>query len=377
MRRLLPTLAFTLLVAGSAHAQPVQADPIVGFWNYGGGIVQVTGSGTSFTGRIVKATRFSDCDHPVGELIWRITKTGEGYTGTHAWFATAAPECKLGGPADRGSATWSIVESESSLRLRFCTTSPRNSSDTRCTDLTRAKPVAAAWPKLPDALVSLASVSNGCGGGVASQTAQFGDTSTYLNSNNPLGTRYVVSFRQACNVHDAGYSGAKVHDPFSGDVIDFFGWSQKRIDDKFLTDMRTLCEGHLAHRSAPVALADCKARGGKTSWGALTRYDFVRSWGHRFYRARPNLTGVWTDGRLRVAIAQRLRSVRGVWQDGDLKGEFRGTLISLDQDSIVKGFARTTVGGATRQVSLRIAVDPERVNEIVFTGPALRGTMTR
>ena len=131
----------TTALLGSAQARPVDTDPIVGFWNYGGGVVQVTGSGSSFSGTIVKATRFSDCDHPVGEVIWRIAKSGDGYTGTHAWFASGAPSCRLGGAADRGPSTWSIDDSGSSLRLHWCTTNPRSSSDTRCSDLTRAKPV--------------------------------------------------------------------------------------------------------------------------------------------------------------------------------------------------------------------------------------------
>lgn len=338
--------------------------------------MQVTGGPASFTGTIVKATRFSDCVHPIGERIWRIAKSGDGYTGTHTWFASAAPECKLGGAAQRGKSTWTIVDSGASLVLHFCTTSPTNAGDTRCNDLSRAKPVATPWPELPDALVSLASVSNGCGGGVASNQPRFGDTSTYRNSNNPLGKRYIVNFRQACNMHDAGYSGAKVYDPFSGKVLDLFGWSQKRIDDKFLADMRTLCERRIP-ASAPVALADCKARGGKTSWGAKTRYNFVRSFGHRFYRARPRLTGSWSVRGITVAITQNERSVRGTWTQGELKGEFRGTVISRDQDSVIRGFARTTENGVTRQTAIRIDVDPDTPNTIVAHGASLNGTLSR
>ncbi len=366
-----------LLFAGSAHAGPADTDPIIGYWNYGGGVVQVGGSGPAFTGTIVKPTTFSDCAHPIGEVIWRITKTATAYTGTHTWFGSAPPECKLGGPADRGSATWSIVESGSSLLLHFCTTNPSNSSDTRCNDLTRAGPVAPPWPRLPNALVSLAVVSNGCGGGVASNEHRFGDVSTYRNSNNPVGMRYLVNFRLACNVHDAGYSGAKIKDPFSGATIDFYGWSQRRVDEKFLADMRTLCDRAFEGKDAPVALADCKAHGGKTSWGAESRFDFVRSFGHLYYRERPNLLGTWTDGRVRVVITQRLRSVRGTWQDGEATGEFRGTLISLDQDSVVRGFARRTVNGETKQSAVRIGIDPDTPNEILFSGAALHGTMTR
>ena len=171
MRRTLPVLVgiVFLVLLGSAQARPLATDPIAGFWNLSGGVVQVSGSGTSFTGTIVKATAFSNCTHPVGEVIWRVTKSGTGYTGTHTWFASAAPTCKLGGTAEQGASTWSIVEIDTSLRLHFCTTSSTNRSDTRCSDLTRAKPVT-PWPALPDALVPIATVSNGCGGGAGRST---------------------------------------------------------------------------------------------------------------------------------------------------------------------------------------------------------------
>jgi hypothetical protein len=130
----------TVLPAGAGAPGGRAVDPIVGYWNLSGGVVQVTGSGSAFTGKVVKATRFSECNHPAGELIWRITKSGTGYTGTHQWFASGAPECAPGGAANRGAATWSITESGTSLRLHFCTTNPNSSGDTRCNDLTRAKP---------------------------------------------------------------------------------------------------------------------------------------------------------------------------------------------------------------------------------------------
>ena len=115
------------------------SDPIVGFWNYGGGVVQVVGSGSSFTGTVVKESAFSSCTHPVGEVIWRITKTTTGYTGTHEWFANTA--CTPGGSNDLGQSTWGVTETGAALVLHFCTTSPTEPSDTRCNDLTRAKPV--------------------------------------------------------------------------------------------------------------------------------------------------------------------------------------------------------------------------------------------
>jgi hypothetical protein len=365
-----------LLAASSARTD---VDPMIGYWNYGGGVVQVTGSGSSLTGTVVKATTFSSCPHPVGEAMWKLTRSASGYTGTHSWFA--ASDCTVGS-LGYGASTWLISESGGNLLLHFCTTSPKDKTDTRCNDLTRAKPVAPAptvWPALADAKVALASVSNGCGGGKASEEGQFGDTSSYRNSNNPFGKRYLVSFRLACNLHDAGYSGAKVDDPINGGEVDYYGWSQKRVDDKFLADMRKLCDEQLKNSGATVALADCKAHGGKTSWGAKTRYDFVREHGHHFYSSRPNLPSSWTgnSGALTLQITQTVRAVQAKWQNGGVSGEFRGTLISRDQDSIVTGFARTTENALTEQTAMTITVDPNSPNQIAVNGPGLPGTMKR
>jgi len=249
-----------------------------------------------------------------------------------------------------------------------------------------ATPLAAlAWPPLPSALVPIESVSNGCGGGVASSQPQFGDTSTYLNSNNPLGKRYPVSFREACNLHDAGYSGAKVLDTLNGGApLDYFTWTQLRVDDKFYADMQLLCIDQIP-ATAPVARADCLAKGGKTSWGAQTRYNFVRTAGSLFVRARPSLGGTWTQGdgadRISITISQSLRHVGATWQIGDgeriQKGEFRGTLISQDQDSIVRGTARLENAAKTMQRPMTITVDPDRPKEIILSGGGLAGTFTR
>ncbi len=133
----LALLALTIgLVAlpGSVRAHTL-ADPIVGFWNFSGGVVQVTGSGTSFTGIVVKPTRFSVCTHPAREVIWRLTKSGSGYTGTHEYFDTAT--C-VPGSGGRGAATWSIGESGGRPILHFCSTDPAPEGATECDDLTRA-----------------------------------------------------------------------------------------------------------------------------------------------------------------------------------------------------------------------------------------------
>lgn len=163
--------------------------------------------------------------------------------------------------------------------------------------------VAAAYPPntasnpVPGAQVSLASVSNGCGGGNWAALVHFqnylGDTSSFKNSNiNPLATSYTVSFREACNLHDAGYSGAVVEDPINGGWVDYLAWTQKEVDEKFLADMRKLCAEQIP-ASATVALANCESTGGHFSLGAESRYNFVRHEGHNFFIRRPDLDGRW------------------------------------------------------------------------------------
>jgi len=154
----LVSLVVVAATAGPASAATV--DPIVGFWNLSGGVVNVAGSGSSFAGLVVKATRFSTCTHPSGEAMWQITKTATGYTGTHVWFK-ALGDCRPGN---------------------------------------RARP--------PVATIA--------------------------------GIR-AVSFADACNLHDTGYSGAIVVDKIRGGIKDFRTWTRKQVDAKFHADMRFLC----------------------------------------------------------------------------------------------------------------------------------------
>ena len=278
---------------------------------------------------------------------------GQGGVPNAYWVATVSLDLKAGRYqyTDSQPATWSQNDESGHMGFAYLVATPAGEL---------------AWPDLPDALVSLASVANGCGGGVASTAQRFGDTSTFLNSNNPLGTRYTVNFREACNMHDAGYSGAKVHDSFAGGaIVDFLGWSQLKVDGKFLRDMRSLCDSQIP-ASAPVARADCRASGGKTSFGAMTRYNIVRQFGHIFFRGRPQLSGVWKstadEAGPAVSISQNVRYVRATWTVGSgdtaQTGEFRGTLISRDQDSVVKGTVRMKNAEKTLQRPMSFTIYP-------------------
>ncbi len=245
-----------------------------------------------------------------------------------------------------------------------------------------------AWPAPPDALVPIASVSNGCGGGEASAQGKFGDSSTFKDSNlDPTAKSYTVNFREACKLHDAGYSGARVRDALHGGVVvDFFTWTRTAVDDKFLADMIMICERAIP-ASAATALANCKATGGNASFGARSRYNFVRRFGGLFWKDRPHLRGLWTvKGDATAppwAITQTIRRVKAAWRGGagqaNLRGEFRGTLISRDQDTVIRGFAQTTRNGETTIGAMSLLFDPGTVlaDKMVVLGPGMKVTLKR
>ncbi len=259
--------------------------------------------------------------------------------------------------------------------LEFTKTSCASPSPTASTNAAVQKIV---WPGLPDALVPLETVSNGCGGGDAGTDPKYGDDSEYINSEIPYAdtsswnkaNKYYVNFREACKQHDAAYSHAKVNGEMKlrgrptpkPKVVDYFTWTKQKIDTKFLADMIKICDVSIP-KTAKIALNNCKNNGGFHSVsGAKTRYDLVAAttysqmiWkGLGFYQDAPALSGTWSvQGMNRGpwTIAQNLRTVTMKWTGGtsqpDLTGEFRGTIISHDKDSTIKGFYVTTQNGVS------------------------------
>ena len=121
--------------AGAGTAPPGAAvaatavDPIVGQWSYQGGIVEVTGSGTEYVGRIVQATSFNQCVHPVGQQMWTIHGSGGSYSGTHVGFnLTDCSDLRM-------AANWSLSDGGSgTYSLRLC-------AEAGCATLQRAVPI--------------------------------------------------------------------------------------------------------------------------------------------------------------------------------------------------------------------------------------------
>lgn len=239
------------------------------------------------------------------------------------------------------------------------------------------------WPPLPDGLVAIEVLANGCGPGKASSEERWGDTSTYKDS---TGT-YVVNFRAACNLHDAGYSGAKVRDTINGGTVDYLSWTRKRVDDKFLADMRKLCDEQIPSE-AVNARAQCKGRGGALSFGAWSRYNAVDLVGGLAWLERPQLRDTWLDdgdsGTQVLALLQTGRSVSGAWRgtasDPAARGEFRGTLVCMGRAKgfVVKGWAKVTSGsGAVSLEQMTIRIETGKLDRIVVTGGRISGPRSR
>jgi hypothetical protein len=237
----------------------------------------------------------------------------------------------------------------------------------------------------PPRAVDIDSIANGCGGGKYNILIKLqnvlGDTSFYHDSTSPL-DGYEVDFREACKLHDAGYSGAYVWDAINGQWYDYFGKTKEDVDKKFLADMRKLCVQQIP-RAGTVAIADCKARGGTLSNGAESRYNFVRDHGTGF-RVRPSLNGRWagTHGSCGSTgpwhFNQSGRTITATWAEPSenghpgYKGVFSGTLISYDptqtvpppRNDEVKGtLTVVTSAGVTKSYKVEFELMPSGVVE--------------
>ena len=190
---------------------------------------------------------------------------------------------------------------------------PQLIAGTGTTSTTPAKPKAKSLAEL---VVPIESVSNGCGGGkwdtvVAAQN-YIGNTSKYADSNfNPLAPSYEVNFKDACDLHDACYSGAVVRDTINSDsIVDFRNDSRSTCDTKFLANMRTLCSQQIPETER-TALANCRSTGGSLSIGAKSRYNFVRCWGNLFYETAASASGANDAARVNDKV-----SIHSAYCDG-------------------------------------------------------------
>jgi hypothetical protein len=150
---------------------------------------------------------------------------------------------------------------------------------------------------------------NGCGTAGYGPTAEwlqnyFGDVRSYGFAQD----RTAVRLRNACNIHDAAYSGATIYDAIDKRYVDFRTWSRLKIDKKFRGDIRQMCRREL---SQPKRMQDhlrtCENGIGITTLiasipnlglgvleksGATTYFEMVRSYGGVGFDANSTVAGI-------------------------------------------------------------------------------------
>jgi hypothetical protein len=243
--------------------------------------------------------------------------------------------------------------------------------------------------KRPPGWVAIESVANGCGPGKASAEPSPADASQFsnLDSLNPIDRAFEaveVNFRAACELHDAGYSGALVWDKINGQFIDFRDakWTRAAVDQKFKEDMEKLCVEQVP-ADAPLALERCKTGG--------VRYRVVRAAGWVAYRPRLDLSGSWSntaDGWPLCdtavgswTVKQSGRTVVADWQHGTAGsyGHFEGVYVTGDQagdDRVVGTYTITESKGGPKvsggTMTWNVAASGERLD---FNGSLPAGTL--
>lgn len=80
-------------------------------------------------------------------------------------------------------------------------------------------------------------------------------------------------------------------DHINGGVVDYGTWSRENVDNKFLRDLKTICESTIPD-SSPLALTRCKGgvfnAGGGSGHGAEAYYFMVRHGGHEHFDTNPS-----------------------------------------------------------------------------------------
>lgn len=191
--------------------------------------------------------------------------------------------------AANGTPGWANVTPGSKRKgpLEFCVWARDAAGNTSA----RAPKSSCAWL---DVLVPIKNVSNECGGAgwdsVVAIENWVGNRSTFYD--NRLGESFTVDFRDACNLHDAGYGGATVRDILAGrrghrPIVTFRRWSRRAVDDKFQADMQKICLRDIPKR-ASLARYSCVTGTG--------RYEAVRLVGGSFFDADLRTPGTQATG---------------------------------------------------------------------------------
>ena len=134
--------------------------------------------------------------------------------------------------------------------------------------------------------VPIATVSNGCGGETGYKLLNETETG-WLDKH--MIDNLLFDFREACNVHDAGYSGVTVKDPIMNKVTDFSHWTRNAIDTLFQFEIQMICMKTISTSN----VSDTRKASMSTTcndWAARY-YRAVRLVGKAFFDSNPVKAG--------------------------------------------------------------------------------------
>jgi hypothetical protein len=266
--------------------------------------------------------------------------------------------------------------------------------------------------KRPPGWIAIDKVSDSCG---LAGTPFRAHDQTYTSTD---GRKLKVDFADACDLHDAAYSGALVWDRINGQFVDFSDpyWTKDRINDKFKLDLQRMCFRNFPPgQDAPgapwkTAFELCLGSDelnstlipGKT-WGALSWHRVVTQVPGVSPRERVNLAGTWknlalgwplcdigvahpmtiTQGRIKhdarfEPVGGREIVAKWIHGTAGYRGEFKGTLITGDKegDDIVVGTFIITEGGnkvGGGPMTIKVTSD----DKFDYNGSGQGGTMVR
>ncbi len=119
-------LAFTAVLALGASGAAAATSEIEGVWSFAGGsvIIQpITPGSNTFQGTVQTETKFAECAHTVGEVMWtNMAEQPDGsFWGLHQWFRA---ECKLES-SFVGPTAWRVLHTAAGGRyLKVCFSHP-------------------------------------------------------------------------------------------------------------------------------------------------------------------------------------------------------------------------------------------------------------
>jgi hypothetical protein len=118
-------------VSAGAASPAASSASIEGVWSFNGGTVAIQGQpGGTFNGTVVAPTKFAQCPHPVGEVMWTgMRPQADGsYWGYHQWYFETS-EC-VRNPT-LGPTAWRVMQASSGTHyLLVCFSAPGSGQPT-------------------------------------------------------------------------------------------------------------------------------------------------------------------------------------------------------------------------------------------------------